>query len=437
MGRPKASKLTGKFFLRTDRNPDKNGKYVVYIDYTIGTKHAKVATEVWIEEKYWDSKCRCVTAKHPQHTRLNNQLEKQRRDIDNRIYEYSQRGGRLTIDVLRQLAQGKSVSGVSSKDDIFSYAKKVITDEYKLGKIGVSVRDNAFSNFNQFRKFLLQKYGEDSLFISELTVEVMREFALWRQANGNNPETINKALTPFIKVARRAGREKLIDASIAGGIEELYFKSRKELGSENEDDDVKYLTEAQMAKFIELYDKVKYPRTRDYMDIFLFSLNACGMRISDIITLEWASVNFNDRIIRKVLYKTKRLATIPLNDKAIEILKRWQEKTSDRRFVFALLPNDFELSDEDEGKRMRLNKNRAIVTSLKSIGDKMELPFNLSMHVARHTFAVWALQRGIDVHKISVLMGHSSVTVTEKNYAKFLPSTLQNEMREKLNFKFN
>ena len=37
------------------------------------------------------------------------------------------------------------------------------------------------------------------------------------------------------------------------------------------------------------------------------------------------------------------------------------------------------------------------------------------MHVARHTFAVMALNSArLDVHLISRLLGHSSVTVTEK-----------------------
>ena len=64
----------------------------------------------------------------------------------------------------------------------------------------------------------------------------------------------------------------------------------------------------------------------------------------------------------------------------------------------------------------------------------MGLDFNLTMHVARHTFAVWALNKGVDVHIISRLLGHSSVMVTEKVYAKFLPSTLEKEVKEKLNF---
>ena len=127
MGRPKASKLTGKFYLRTDRKPDKNGKYAIYIDYNIGAKHARTDTEVWVEEKYWDATKKEVNTKHPQHKRLNGQLEKKRLDIDEAIYEYSQRG-RLTIEILRSLVQGRTIQGKSKEDDNITYAEKVIND---------------------------------------------------------------------------------------------------------------------------------------------------------------------------------------------------------------------------------------------------------------------------------------------------------------------
>ena len=99
-----------------------------------------------------------------------------------------------------------------------------------------------------------------------------------------------------------------------------------------------------------------------------------------------------------------------------------------------MLDDDFDLHDKEERKRMRLNKNRAIITSLRTLGEKMGLPFNLTIHVARHTFAVWALNKGVDVHVISRLMAHCSVMVTEKVYAKFMPETLQQEVQSKLNF---
>ena len=139
--------------------------------------------------------------------------------------------------------------------------------------------------------------------------------------------------------------------------------------------------------------------------------------------------------VRKIVYAAS-YGDRPLNDDAIIILNRWHERTGEHRFVFGLLEDSFNLQDKEERKRMRLNKNRAIKTSLATIGEKMELPFNLSMHVARHTFAVLALNKGVDVHIISRLMAHSSVSVTEQIYAKFLPSTLEKEVQSKLNFNF-
>jgi len=70
-----------------------------------------------------------------------------------------------------------------------------------------------------------------------------------------------------------------------------------------------------------------------------------------------------------------------------------------------------------------------------TVGRKLGFPFPLGMHVARHTFAVKALNSArLDVHLISRLLGHSSVTVTEKVYATFLLPTLSAEVRSRLSF---
>lgn len=51
-----------------------------------------------------------------------------------------------------------------------------------------------------------------------------------------------------------------------------------------------------------------------------------------------------------------------------------------------------------------------------------------SMHVARHSFAVFALNKGLSMSVVSRLLGHGSTDVTEKVYAKFLPETLSAEV---------
>jgi integrase len=40
-------------------------------------------------------------------------------------------------------------------------------------------------------------------------------------------------------------------------------------------------------------------------------------------------------------------------------------------------------------------------------------------HTLRHTFAVELLKAGVDIRKVSKALGHSSVTITERYYAKW------------------
>ena len=45
------------------------------------------------------------------------------------------------------------------------------------------------------------------------------------------------------------------------------------------------------------------------------------------------------------------------------------------------------------------------------------------MHVARHTFAVFALKNGLSMSVVSRLLGHGSTDITEKVYARSPPPT--------------
>ncbi len=107
-----------------------------------------------------------------------------------------------------------------------------------------------------------------------------------------------------------------------------------------------------------------------------------------------------------------------------------------RTQVFNILPSDFDIKDVPLLDKMRGNKNRSILTSLNEVGNKLELPFNLGMHVGRHTFAVLALNRKVNLHILSKLLGHSSILVTEQSYVRFLPETIKEEVETKLDFNF-
>ncbi len=162
--------------------------------------------------------------------------------------------------------------------------------------------------------------------------------------------------------------------------------------------------------------------------MFLFAFYACGMRVVDVMTLQWTHVNLEKRELSKIMVKTNKRHIIPLNDAAINILKKWRKKTLGNRFVFDLLKESINLDDNEALYKARNTATRSINQSLNVIGEKLEIPFTLSMHVARHTFAVFALNKGLSMTVVSRLLGHGSTDITEKVYARFLPETLSTEL---------
>ena len=75
-------------------------------------------------------------------------------------------------------------------------------------------------------------------------------------------------------------------------------------------------------------------------------------------------------------------------------------------------------------------------TEIQLISNDLRLIFTYSLllaspcifHCARHSFAVFALNKGLSMSVVSRLLGHGSTDVTEKVYAKFLPETLSAEV---------
>ena len=77
---------------------------------------------------------------------------------------------------------------------------------------------------------------------------------------------------------------------------------------------------------------------------------------------------------------------------------------------------------QDNAKPLISNGLRFIFTCLPTAA------FGVLFHAARHSFAVFALNKGLSMSVVSRLLGHSSTDITEKVYARFLPETLSAEV---------
>ncbi len=442
--------MEGKFFLRTDTKPNSLGEQMIHIQYCTEGVPCKKKTGISVKPEYWNGDS--VSGKyikegpkgHPKAKILNQRLINIKKEYDKIIDGLLvQKNQVIPVPVLRSILDGtyKEKQEIEKgKVDFVQFVLDYNEELYKVGKVGYSLWVNVQSYMKKFKEFLQRvKYmhtnNNNLLYCRDINVDLIRDYILWRKDNGNSNDTINKSLTPIFKALKKCYREGWIDRETYDEITESYLPSNgKVLG---EDKQVEYLTIEQLKALKEAAANAKYDRTRDFVDMFMFSVYCGGLRVSDIISLKWKEVDMDNRMVRHYQVKNHNrksvLLTIPMADGAVEILERWKGRSEN--FVFGLLDDEFDLSDEVRFQEIKQSRTRTINQSLALLGEKIKLPFKLHIHCARHSFGTNGLNNGCDIKSISTLMGHSSVLTTEHVYASVLPETLQKTVQESLNFK--
>ena len=443
--------MEGKLILRKDGKPNEFGEYPVAIQYcTQGkavrkTSDIKVAPEHWLGGKGGLNKyVKGGRDGNPKAERLNNKLRTFKDTYDKMINEFLGGGNKIMTEAaLRAILNGTYQQQKESEEGKVPFIPFVLQHNeslYKTNKIGVSVWDNVKCYMNKFDKYLRTMKRKNTnenniLYCRDINKKLIEDYIIWRkEVEGNSPATINKSLSPIFKAIKECCIEGWISREDCERICNLYLDTEGKSYADSVEKEC--LNIEQLRMFKELTDKAKYDRTREIADIFIFSCFT-GLRVSDLISLKWSEVNMDENIISHKQYKNHahkaKLLYIPLNDTSREILERWRDKHEE--FVFGMLPSGYDLSNATDFKKVKNAKTRTINQSLRSIGDKMGLPFNLHIHLGRHTFAMMALNGGVNIKTTSSMLGHASTMVTEKVYATLLPNTIAEEVGDKLNIK--
>ena len=139
----------------------------------------------------------------------------------------------------------------------------------------------------------------------------------------------------------------------------------------------------------------------------LETLYACGLRVSELVSLKLSDLYFDEGFI-SVQGKGNKQRFVPISahtQKYItiytsEVRTHIQPQPDSVNFVFL-------------NRRGKYLTRAMIFTIIKNLVEKVGIKKTISPHTFRHSFATHLLQNGADLRSIQQMLGHESITTTE------------------------
>lgn len=129
---------------------------------------------------------------------------------------------------------------------------------------------------------------------------------------------------------------------------------------------------------------------------------SCGLRISELVSLDVGDIDFISGTLR-VMGKGAKERIVPVGGPALEAIQRYRQQaavTSGPLFI-------------SKGKIPKRITQQAIDLLLKKYLKCSSIPFAISPHKLRHTFATHLLDAGADLRSVQALLGHASLSTTQ------------------------
>jgi len=384
----------------------KNNQAPIYCRITYNKKRKQFSTGIYVAPKSWDRKKQIVEEGEINSKEYNTRLSLVKQKI-NQAFLLLQVGSAVfdVEDIYLQYV-GRNIKANKTLLEVFelhnSRMKKLI---------GIEYTKSTHTKFKEARKhvsdFIRFQYNKNDILLESINQNFLSDFDFYLKTEKSQKQiTINKSIQRVRKILKLALAKGYLkqDPFI------LYRPKKYETK-------VVYLSQMELDK---LENHIfKQARLNQVKDMFVFCCYT-GLAYQEMSALreEHLIKGFDEGIwIQMMRQKTKSKVSIPLLPPASLILDKYRP----------------------EGRLLPVISNQKFNSYLKEIADLVEIDKRLTHHIARKTFATTVLlYNDIPIEIVSELLGHSSILITQRHYAKVVQHKVSSQMinlRKKLNKK--
>ncbi len=397
---------------RRKRTKSRDGRFPIEIEAYIPNArerkyfptHIKITPDRWNNRKKKDV---YINRKHPNYHNLNNRIRTIIQGYEDIEQKYLEDRKPFHLQYLNQDDQKEKEQSFIKywEDYIKANPMKRALNTIKAYKTALKTLKGFKENilFSELNKKLLLDY---ELYLLDYTyIKQNEEFNL-------KPSSVHRMFKDLQAAINRAIQEEIMQPQDSPFVS-FKFSHYKNM----EESEIRYLTpeEVQRIEDMEITREQKHLiKTRD---LFLLSCYT-GLRFCDITRLSRDHLveKPDSMVISIKQQKTGKRVNLPIHKmfdrKPLYIVKAWI--ATGRKELVGSITNQY------------VNRNLKVIAAMSGI-DK-----HLTFHMARHTCGTGLVSLRIPLIAIRDVMGHSSITMTEK-YAKLIPTALEDQL-ESINY---
>lgn len=160
----------------------------------------------------------------------------------------------------------------------------------------------------------------------------------------------------------------------------------------------RFLNRSELARLEEALNQQEKEQRASYCTVNAIRLLLyTGCRLSEILNLKWKDVHIKDHYVYLKDTKTGESAR-PLSQKAVDLLASLKPQEGNPYVFYGKVP----------GKSLAETK-----TAWKKVLKRAAIK-DFTIHDLRHSFASFALKKGVDLYTVSKLLGHKNIATTTR-----------------------